>query len=154
MNSLKTTSNSADQTKDIARSIGKNIKGSEVIELISDIGGGKTTFTKGLAEGMGVEDNITSPTFTIVNEYKAKNLKLYHLDFYRLSDAGIIKNEIDEVRHDHSSVVVIEWANIINDVLPADRFIIRIKAVNQDTRELTIDYPDKLNYLIPENLTS
>ena len=81
--------------------IGSLLQGGETLELIGDIGAGKTTLTKGLARGLHIEDEVQSPTFTISRNYEAADgLRLAHYDFYRLPDAGIMKMELDEAIHD------------------------------------------------------
>lgn len=100
---------------------------------------------------MGSNDKVSSPSFTISNVYKAGPLTLYHFDFYRLSDPGIVANELAEVVGDPKAVVAVEWASIVENVLPADKLTIHIKTTGEFTREFTFSYPEKLKYLIPEN---
>lgn len=122
-----------------------------MIELSSDLGGGKTTFVRSLVKGMGSTDNVASPTFTISREYQAKGLTFYHFDFYRLQDAGLMANELAEVAGDSGSVVAVEWAGIVEDVLPKDRLRIEIIATGENERQFTFTYPEKLSYLLPRN---
>lgn len=122
-----------------------------MIELSSDLGGGKTTFVRSLVKGMGSTDNVASPTFTISREYQAKGLTFYHFDFYRLQDAGLMANELAEVAGDSGSVVAVEWAGIVEDVLPKDRLRIEIIATGENVRQFTFTYPEKLSYLLPRN---
>jgi tRNA threonylcarbamoyladenosine biosynthesis protein TsaE len=136
------------ETLSLAAGIGKHLVGGEVIELISDLGGGKTTFVKGLAAGAGSENLVKSPSFTLQNEYTAKNLSIYHLDFYRLEDPGLIKQMLQETLGEERAVVVIEWAGIVEDVLPKDRLQITIQATGLNSRRLEILVPDKLQYLL------
>ena len=82
---IKITSQSEEITKQIAKKYAQSIKSPCVISLVGDLGAGKTTFTKGFAEGLGITDTITSPTFTIMNEYQGTTFPLYHFDMYRLS---------------------------------------------------------------------
>ena len=110
--------NSESAMKSFGQSVGRALGGGEVIELIGDVGSGKTTFVKGLALGLEIFDNIQSPSFTISRKYLGRNdIELAHYDFYRLNDAGIMKNEIRESISDPSSVTVVEWADIIDGVL-------------------------------------
>lgn len=119
--------------------------------LVSDLGGGKTTFVRGLARGAGSKDKVSSPSFTISNEYlvqkNASINKLVHFDFYRLSDPGIIANEIAEVIDDKKSVVVVEWAEIVEDVLPKERLTIELVPNGDDSRLIKLKFPDNLGYL-------
>ena len=143
---IKST-NSA-KTEKIGAQIGANLKGGEVIELISDLGGGKTVFTKGLTSGAGSSDEVTSPTFTISKIYHAPKFYIHHFDFYRLSDPGIVGLEIKEVIGDPKTVTVIEWANVVNSVLPESRLIVTIENQADDNRLINMDYPPELAYLI------
>jgi tRNA threonylcarbamoyladenosine biosynthesis protein TsaE len=142
-------SNSIDETKSVGQIIGNNLVGGEVIELISDLGGGKTTFVKGLAHGFGSKDPVTSPTFTINNVYPRHDGKrMFHFDFYRLEAAGIVADELAEAAKDKDSVVVVEWGEIVHDVLPKERMVITIGTSGENIRNLHLDYPDKLEYLL------
>jgi tRNA threonylcarbamoyladenosine biosynthesis protein TsaE len=132
----------------LAAKIGSKLKGGEVIELVSDLGGGKTTFVKGLAKGLGSDDEVHSPSFTLSNEYKAGQLKIYHFDFYRLQEPGIMREELAEAVADLTGVVVVEWPEIVEDVLPPARLIIKIKATGENSRLLTFTYPKNLAYLL------
>jgi tRNA threonylcarbamoyladenosine biosynthesis protein TsaE len=126
-----------------------------VIELISDLGGGKTTFVRGLVQGMGSQDSVHSPSFTLSNEYLAGKLTLHHLDFHRLQEPGIMRQELAEMLADPQAIVAVEWADIVEDVLPVNRLTIRIKATGETNREFVFDYPPTLEYLNPKaNLTS
>jgi tRNA threonylcarbamoyladenosine biosynthesis protein TsaE len=107
--------------------LGAALRGGEVIELVGDVGAGKTTLTKGIASGLNIDEDIQSPSFTISRAYDAPNgLHLAHYDFYRLHDAGIMADELHETLHDSATVTIIEWAEIIAGVLPQDRLTITI----------------------------
>lgn len=129
--------------------LGERLRGGEVLELVSDLGGGKTTFVRGLAAGMGSHDQVSSPTFTLSNEYDAGKLTLRHFDFYRLSEPGIMRDELAEMLGEPTTVTVIEWAAIVEDGLPAERLTIRITATGDSSRRFTFEYPAQLEYLIP-----
>lgn len=144
-------STSSDETVRLAAAIGNRLHGGEVIELISDLGGGKTTFVRGLAVGMGSTDKVASPSFTISRQYKAGGKTLYHFDFYRLQDAGIVANELAEVVGDSQAVVAVEWADIVENVLPADKLTVSVRSTGETARELTFTYPESLSYLIADN---
>lgn len=120
--------------------LGRVVTGGQVIELIGDVGAGKTTLTKALARGMGITANIQSPTFTISNQYEAPSgLRLVHYDFYRLTEAGIMADELVEEEDDDRAVVVIEWGDIIRDALEADRLTIRIVATAETERDVVVE---------------
>jgi tRNA threonylcarbamoyladenosine biosynthesis protein TsaE len=127
--------------------LGARLRGGEVIELVSDVGGGKTTFVKSLAKGMGSTDTVGSPTFTISRQYTAGVLTLYHFDFYRLHEPGIMAAELSEVLSDESAVVAIEWADIVEGVLPAERLTITITATGENERTFKFSCPQTLDYL-------
>jgi tRNA threonylcarbamoyladenosine biosynthesis protein TsaE len=131
--------NSERETKDVAKQIGSRLVGGEVIELVGDVGAGKTTFVKGLAEGLKIADDIQSPSYTISRVYDARDsLQLVHYDFYRLAEPGIMANEVAEMIHDTHTVTVIEWAAIVEGVLPLNRTTITITSPSETTRIISI----------------
>ena len=114
--------------------IGQAVSGGEVLELVGDIGAGKTTLTKGIAKALDINEPIQSPTFTISRVYDSpRGLRLAHYDFYRLGEAGIMGNEISEAV-DNDSVVVVEWAGAVDGDLPEDRLAIKIIATSEEER--------------------
>ena len=126
--------------KQLGRTIGVRLIGGEVIELIGDVGAGKTTLTKGLAEGLAISEPVQSPTFTISQVYAARDgLHLHHYDFYRLGEAGIMAEDVNEVMHDPAAVTVIEWSGAVSDVLPTDRLQISIQATDENERNVTVN---------------
>jgi len=113
---------SLEETSRLAASLGKCLKGGEVLELVGDIGSGKTTFTKGLAAGLGVDDDVQSPSFTISRVYSARDdLELHHYDLYRLVEPGIVQYDIAESVADPKVVTVIEWGETVKGILPKNR---------------------------------
>ena len=115
--------------------IGRLVSGGEVLELIGDVGAGKTTLTKGIGLGMAISEPIQSPTFTISRTYESpRGLTLMHYDFYRLQEAGIMGDEIREVAADPTAVVVVEWAGAVDNDLPEDRLRIFINATAENQR--------------------
>ena len=117
-----------------------------VICLIGELGSGKTVFTKGFAGALGIDENITSPTFNIIKEYTGAEMDLYHMDLYRLN--GDVKNLGIEEYFTKGGVVIIEWADLIEDYLPEERLDIKIKVIDEDTRVLIIEpYGDKYEEL-------
>lgn len=135
-------------TEQIGEQIGRNLKGGEVIELSSDLGGGKTTFVRGLARGAGSHSHVSSPTFKISNVYDAPKFEIVHYDFYRLNEPGLIKYELTENMHDPKAVIVIEWADIVHEVLPQDKLKIHIQSVSETKRVISITSPASLNYMV------
>ena len=147
----KITVQTAAELIELGEKLGALLGGGEVIELAGDIGAGKTTFTKGVARGMKITDDVQSPTFTISRNYDAPSgLRLAHYDFYRLRDAGIMKMELDEAMHDPGAVTVIEWSDIVTDVLPADALRITIAVQPDDSRLVTFEGGGKTRRLIKE----
>lgn len=144
----QTVSTSSDQTEQLAEKLGHSLRGGEVLELVSDLGGGKTTFTRGLVRGTGSTDKVASPTFTLSREYKAPSFTIAHFDFYRLGEAGIMGDELAEILADPAYVIVVEWGDIVHDVLPADRLTVRITLQADGSRTLDFIYPEKLAYLV------
>lgn len=138
---------SADEMKRLGEKIGRLLKKGETIELVGDVGAGKTTLTKGLAMGLGIDDTVQSPSFTISQNYRARDgLYLSHYDFYRLNDAGIMSAELAEVMEDPFTVVVIEWAGTVKDVLADNRWKIEISAISEDGRRVLL--PDEIGELL------
>ena len=144
---------SADKMKELGESIGRSLKGGEVIELLGDIGAGKTTFTKGLAKGLHVTEDVQSPTFTISRIYGARDgLELSHYDFYRLNDPGLLKIEISHAVSDQAMITVIEWGGLLQGVLPDDRLTVDIRATSEEGRRVDIKSGGEMSSRVLEAL--
>jgi len=145
---LQIKSISSDNTEQIGIQIGEQLNGGEVIELISDLGGGKTTLTRGIAKGAGSHDDVASPTFTISRVYLAPKFEIHHFDFYRLDNAGIIAHELEEAQTDKKIVTIIEWGDVVSDVLPKERLriILSNETGDSEQRLITLHIPDSLAY--------
>ena len=126
--------------KDLGEQLGSMLRGGEVIELIGDVGAGKTTLVKSLARGMGIDETVQSPSFTISREYQSPaDIYLVHYDFYRLGEAGIMGSDVRENMSAPDVVTVIEWAGVVSEVLPSDRLTVRIAAVaDDDARQVSV----------------
>lgn len=126
---------SSEETKQLAEKIGRHLAGGEVITLTGDLGAGKTTFTQGLAKGLGVKRHVNSPTFTIIKEYQGSSLTLYHMDAYRLED------QAEDLGFDEyfygGGVCVVEWPQMIQDYIPQERLEIEINKTGEQTREIS-----------------
>ena len=110
-----------------------------VIELVGDVGAGKTTFTKGLARGLEIAEEITSPTFTISKVYEnSHGQKLVHYDFYRLENPGIMVEDLFENLQDPRTVTVIEWADTVSEILPANHLRLEILINDDGSRTLNL----------------
>ena len=139
---MEVQSNSREQTEKIAQELTKSLKGGEVIALFGDLGTGKTVFVKGLARGLGIKKRITSPTFVFMKSYDLKigqkPLTFYHLDLYRIASGLEAQNlGIDEL-FSSDSIVVLEWAEKIKDILPKKRIDVAIITVNEEVRKIKI----------------
>ena len=144
-------SSSSEDTFGLGVKLGKKCKGREVFVLSSDLGGGKTTFTKGLAKGLGSTDTVSSPTFTVSQVYKCRdNLYLHHFDFYRLHEAGVVSHELTEVLDDPNAIIVIEWGDIVSDVLPQEHITVSFERVAEDEekRQIIISTTPDTAYLL------
>lgn len=126
--------------------MGNEAKKGQIYCLIGDLGVGKTVFTKGFAEGLGIDEHITSPTFTIVNEYYTDKLKFNHFDVYRIDDP----DEMYEIGYEEyfysDSVCLIEWANVIEELIPEEAIWINIEKdldKGLDYRKITVGGNDK-----------
>ena len=130
----KITTHNESETELLAQNFESEKFPNMVICLTGDLGSGKTIFTKGFAEALGIDENITSPTFNIIKEYTTGEMNLYHMDLYRLN--GDVKNLGLEEYFTKGGVVIIEWADLIEDYLPEERLDVKIKVVDEDTRIL------------------
>ena len=111
-------------TAELGKKLADELKEGDVLGLIGDLGTGKTTLTKYIAEGLGITETITSPTFTIVNEYHSGRLPLFHFDAYRLEAAGDAFEVGMEEYFDRGGISIIEWADMVAEVLPEDAKLI------------------------------
>lgn len=131
----------ADETFELGRKISEKVTAGTVISLIGDLGVGKTVFTQGFARGLGIEDAVNSPTFMIVQVYEGGRLPFYHFDVYRIGDIS----EMDEIGYEDyfygNGVCLVEWANLIEEILPENHWVITLEKVLEkgfDYRKITI----------------
>ena len=133
--------------------IGRLLCGGEILELVGDVGAGKTTLTKGIARGLRIEDEVQSPTFNLSRNYDTPSgLRLAHYDFYRLHDAGIMKMELGEAVCDPKTITVLEWSEIVSGVLPSDVLRITIQTQPDDSRKLLLQSGGERSNRIVEKL--
>jgi len=133
--------NNLNETELFAQDFAKMLVGGEVVLLGGDLGAGKTTFTKCVLRSLGVKDDVTSPTFTIMRQYQGKKFKIYHFDMYRLSsgaEASEFGLEDYIYSKDPQSIVFIEWPENIKDILVGDFLKINISFVEENVREFEI----------------
>ena len=131
------------ETERIGEAIGRAAEPGTVVALIGDLGTGKTTLTKSIAKGLGVTETVTSPTFNIIREYTSGRIPLYHFDVYRIGDP----DEMFELGYEEyfygDGICVVEWADIIEELLPEDAVIIRIeRGADEEEREYRIESED------------
>lgn len=119
--------NSPQETKELGKKMAERAKPGDVFTLVGDLGVGKTVFTQGIAEGLGIDEPVNSPTFTIVQQYEEGRLPLYHFDVYRIGDV----EEMDEIGYEDcfygEGVCLIEWSTLIQEILPEDAIHITIE---------------------------
>ena len=147
----KITSRSIEDTMELAENIESEKFPGMIICLDGELGSGKTVFVKGFAKSLGIEENITSPTFNIVKEYQIGEMPLYHMDVYRLESTDESIGFDDYFNSD--GISIIEWSELIEDSLPEERLDIKFKVIDEDTRIIKLTphgqkYEDIVNYVI------
>jgi len=147
----KIISRSIEDTMLLAENIESEKFTGMIICLDGELGSGKTLFVKGFAKSLGIEENITSPTFNIVKEYNSGELPLYHMDVYRLEDGDESIGFDDYFKTE--GICIIEWAELIEDSLPEERLDIKFRVIDEDTRIIKLTphgqkYEDIVNYVI------
>jgi len=142
MNKYEIKTNAVEETARLAARLAVLLRPGDVITLEGDLGAGKTAFTKGIANGLGVKRTVSSPTFTIIKEYEGE-LPLYHMDVYRLEHS---EEDIGFTEYfNGEGITVVEWAQFIEDFLPKERLNIHISYLDEQTRLLTFD-PKSAHY--------
>ena len=135
---MRKITHSPEETIEFGKEIGAKLRGGDVIAFVGGLGAGKTTFTRGLAIGMGLGDEVTSPTFALVNEYRGKT-NLYHFDMYRIMNAESLETTGFYDYMSEDNVLAIEWSENIMDCLDKSTIYITINRIDDDTREIIID---------------
>ena len=137
---LALTSESPEQTREIGSHFGQVVRVGDLVLLHGDLGAGKTTFTQGLARGLGVEEYVQSPTFTLVNEHDGTLLRLYHLDLYRLAgEADLESFGFEQYLAPVDGVALVEWPERAAAVLPEEYLLVQLAPVGVDARRITIE---------------
>jgi tRNA threonylcarbamoyladenosine biosynthesis protein TsaE len=126
------------ETRALGLAIASAAEPGDIVALIGDLGTGKTALTKYIAEGLGIKEDVISPTFTIVKEYRSGRLPLYHFDVYRLSNGWELLDTGAEDYLEDSGLSVIEWADIVADVLPPDALVVMIEYAEEGKRKVTV----------------
>lgn len=136
---MQITTHSADETQALGQKLASRLAPGDVIAYFGDLGAGKTAFTRGLAQGLGITDPVTSPTYTIVNEYLSGRIPLFHFDMYRLSSSDELFDIGWEDYRSRGGVCAVEWSENVEDALQdAIRVTIEKDADEPDTRHITI----------------
>jgi len=135
INEFSYITNGAEESIKLGKKFSKLLKSGDVIGLNGDLGAGKTTFIKGILQGFNYEENVTSPTFTLINEYYA-DLKVIHIDFYREENIMRWKNLGFEEIINNNDIILIEWSNLIPELLPADIKIIFFEHIQENKRKI------------------
>ena len=131
--------NSAQETIALGEKIGKLLRGGDIIAYSGGLGAGKTTITRGISVGMGLGDEVTSPTFALVNEYRGDRLSLIHFDMYRINSADDLETTGFFDYMDEDSVLAVEWSENIDDELPENAIRIDIQRVDDESRIITLN---------------
>jgi len=132
-----TLTHSREETVLLGERLGRSLKPNDIIALSGELGAGKTTLVQGIARGLGIKDWVTSPTFTIINEFKGP-VNLYHVDLYRIENMeDALEVEIEEY-FNKGGVTVIEWAEKIKPILPEDVMEIELKIISENERKIEI----------------
>lgn len=130
---------SPEETQALAATVAEHLHPGDVLTLEGDLGTGKTTFSQGLAQGLGITEPIASPTFTLIKEYHSGRIPLYHMDAYRLEGEG---EELGWEEYFHGDgVCLVEWASRIESWLPQDRMAIHIDRLDENSRRFRITVP-------------
>ena len=142
----KFISKNENTTKDFAKKFAKLLNKNDVVVLTGELGSGKTKFVEGFLSNFGLENEISSPTFTIVNEYKNVNTTIYHFDVYRLEDSSEF-HEIGGEEYFEKGICLIEWGELIEDALPKNYIHVTFEKNDKDEniRILNIDLPDSFD---------
>lgn len=137
INELTYISNKINDTTDLSYEFAKFLKHSDIVVLNGELGSGKTVFMQGIAKYFGIENEVSSPTFTIVNEYITNDVNIYHFDVYRLNDEYQFMDTIG-TEYFENGISIIEWGNIIKNILPKNTIYIDITKIDENSRKIYI----------------
>ena len=135
---MQITTHSADETQALGKKLAESLRPGDVIAYFGDLGAGKTAFTRGLAQGLGITDPVTSPTYTIVNEYLSGRIPLFHFDMYRLSSSDELFDIGWEDYVNRGSVCAVEWSENVEDAFYGDEVVVRFEKLGPTTRRIII----------------
>ena len=142
---MKAVTSSPEETIEFARHIGTLLRGGDILAYRGGLGAGKTTFTRGLALGMGLPDDVSSPTFALVNEYRNEKIIMYHFDMYRIMNAEALETTGFYDYMSEDSVIVCEWSENISDCLPDGTITITIARLGENEREITVEGDERFD---------
>ena len=135
---MRFLTHSPEETEALGEALGRRLRGGEIVAYYGDLGAGKTAFTRGLARGLDISSRVTSPTYTIVNEYLGGRLPLFHFDMYRLSSADDLFDIGWEDYLQRGGVCAVEWSENVQEALES-ALTVRIEKRSDETREITIE---------------
>ncbi len=135
---IQVTTHSPEETIALGEKIGARLKGGDCVAYKGGLGAGKTTITRGISIGMGLGDEVTSPTFALVNEYRGKEISLCHFDMYRITSPGDLETTGFYDYMDEDTVLAVEWSENIADELPDNSVVIEIQRIDDNTRKFII----------------
>lgn len=135
---MKISTNSASETSRLGKRLGQALIGGEMLEMQGDLGAGKTTFIKGIAEGLGITEAVSSPTFTINRVYDIGDKRFYHFDFYRIDSSDIVALELSEAASEPKSIIAVEWAEHAKGAMPEDRVTIKFQSPSEEVRDIEL----------------
>jgi len=140
---MKYITNSPEETEKVGQRLGSVLQPGTILAYEGDLGAGKTAFTRGLARGLGATESVTSPTYTIVNEYLSGRLPLFHFDMYRLASSDDLWDIGWEDYLERGGVCAVEWSENVRDAME-DAIVVRIEKTGEDSRCITIEGGDYL----------
>lgn len=142
---MKAVTSSPEETIEFAKRVGKLLRGGDILAYRGGLGAGKTTFTRGLALGMGLPDDVSSPTFALVNEYRNENVTMYHFDMYRIMNAEALETTGFYDYMSEDSVIVCEWSENIAGCLPDGTVTVTIKRLGENEREIVVEGDERFD---------
>lgn len=142
---MKSVTSSPEETIEFAKRVGTMLRGGDILAYRGGLGAGKTTFTRGLALGMGLSDDVSSPTFALVNEYRNEKIIMYHFDMYRIMNAEALETTGFYDYMSEDSVIVCEWSENISDCLPDGTITITIERLGENEREITVEGDERFD---------
>jgi len=148
---LSVKSSCEENTFELGQKIGKLVEPGQLILLSGDLGAGKTLLTQGICDGLGVEEDVTSPTYNLINEYEG-DLVVYHMDLYRLEQEEDLYDLGFEDYIENGGIVIIEWPDLVYDLIPAEFIYIKIEVISQEERIIVVEAEGEKSMKLVERL--